>query len=333
MSMEKNQKTLVLPGNGKKRELFCQVMLSPLAGVSDCIFRSLVRRWAPDALLFTEMVSATSLNLGHGIEKVARLSEEEGPVGVQLFDFRPEAIAIAAREAEAAGAFLIDINMGCPVRKVAKKGGGSGLLRNPELAAKIVSKVAESVSIPVTVKTRLGWCKDSADPIKFALKLQKAGAQLITLHGRTREQGFSGIADWTTISNVKEALDIPLIANGDINNPDDAFRCLKVTKADGLMIGRGSLGAPWIIGQINSALKGQKILTTPSPLTRMNIAREHLLMLLDKKGEHGLLIARKHMNWTCKGFQGATRLRKQLLQAQTSKKAMKILEEGITNLG
>ncbi|MFO0074646.1 MAG: tRNA-dihydrouridine synthase, partial [Cyanobacteriota bacterium] len=168
---------LRLQGNGTPRQLRCRVLQSPLAGVSDRIFRGLVRRWAPDALLFTEMVNATSLELGFGRIKVAELSRESGPIGVQLFDHRPAAMAEAARRAEAAGAFLIDINMGCPVKKIAKKGGGSGLIRDPELAARIVETVAAAVQVPVTVKTRLGWGHDSADAIGFARTLEDAGAR------------------------------------------------------------------------------------------------------------------------------------------------------------
>ena len=156
---------LVLPGNGTARRLRCRVLQSPLAGVSDRIFRGLVRRWAPDALLFTEMVNATSLELGFGLQKVEELHQEAGPIGVQLFDHRPEAMAEAARRAEASGAFLIDINMGCPVKKIAKKGGGSGLIRDPDLAARIVEAVAAAVTVPVTVKTRLGWCGSTLDPV------------------------------------------------------------------------------------------------------------------------------------------------------------------------
>ena len=149
-------------------------------------------------------------------------------------------MAEAARRAEAAGAFLIDINMGCPVKKIAKKGGGSGLIREPELAMRIVSAVAAAVQVPVTVKTRLGWCGTDADPIGWCQQLQDAGAQLLTLHGRTWEQGFKGQADWGAIAAVKQALAIPVIANGDINSPDDARRCLEQTGADGVMVGRGS---------------------------------------------------------------------------------------------
>ena len=317
---------LQLAGRGTPRLLRCRVLQSPLAGVSDRIFRGLVRRWAPDALLFTEMVNATSLELGHGLQKVEELALEQGPIGVQLFDYRPAAMADAARRAEAAGAFLIDINMGCPVKKIAKKGGGSGLIRDPELAARIVNSVAAAVSIPVTVKTRLGWCGHDLDPVSWCRQLEDAGAQLLTLHGRTREQGFKGHADWEAIATVKQALAIPVIANGDVNSAADALRCLAATKADGVMVGRGSMGAPWLVGQIDAALSGRPIPEAPGALERIALAREQLLALVEAKGEHGLLIARKHMGWTCSGFTGAPQLRHALMRAPTPTEALALLD-------
>ncbi|WP_087069284.1 tRNA dihydrouridine synthase DusB [Cyanobium sp. NIES-981] len=308
------------------RFLRCRVLQSPLAGVSDRIFRGLVRRWAPDALLFTEMVNATSLELGHGLQKVEELASESGPIGVQLFDHRPAAMADAARRAEAAGAFLIDINMGCPVRKIARKGGGSGLIRDPELARRIVEAVAAAVAIPVTVKTRLGWCGSDADPISWCRQLQEAGAQLLTLHGRTREQGFKGRADWGAIAAVKQALTIPVIANGDVNTPEEALHCLAATGADGLMVGRGTMGAPWLVGQIDAALSGRPVPPTPGAAERIALAAEQLQALVAAKGDHGLLIARKHMGWTCTGFPGAPQLRHALMRAPTPAEALTLLE-------
>ena len=320
------QVPLQLSGNGTPRALRCRVLQSPLAGVSDRIFRELVRRWAPDALLFTEMVNATSLELGFGLQKVEELAEESGPIGVQLFDYRPAAMAEAAKRAEAAGAFLIDINMGCPVKKIAKKGGGSGLIRDPELAARIVDTVAAAVAIPVTVKTRLGWCGSDADPVSWCRQLESAGAQLLTLHGRSREQGFKGRADWGAIAAVKRALKIPLIANGDINTPEDALRCLAQTGADGVMVGRGTMGAPWLVGQIDAALGGRPIPPTPGPAAKLALAAEQLQALVAAKGDHGLLIARKHLSWTCTGFPGAPQLRHALMRAPTPAEALALLQ-------
>ncbi len=316
---------LHLEGNGADRMLTCRVLQSPLAGVSDGIFRSLVRRWAPEALLFTEMVNATALELGHGGAKMAALDQDPGPVGVQLFDHRPEAMAEAARRAEAAGAWLIDINMGCPVRKVARKGGGSGLLRQPDLALRIVAAVAAAVRVPVTVKTRLGWCGASADPVGFALALQNAGARALTLHGRTREQGFSGRADWAAIGRVKAALRIPLIANGDITSPEEALRCLAITGADGVMVGRGSLGHPWLVGRIAAALAGRPLPPESDCRARIALAREHLEALVAARGDQGLVIARKHLGWTCQGFTGAARLRQALMVAPSLESALELL--------
>ena len=318
---------LLLPGRGLPRALRCRVLQSPLAGVSDRVFRSLVRRWSDDALLFTEMVNATSLELGHGRCKVDELSSEAGPIGVQLFDHRPAAMAEAARRAEAAGAFLIDINMGCPVKKIAKKGGGSGLIREPELAARIVAAVAEAVQIPVTVKTRLGWCGSDATPVRWCQQLEAAGAQLLTLHGRTREQAFKGSADWHAIAAVKRALTIPVVANGDVNGVDDALRCLNVTGADGVMVGRGSMGAPWLVGQIDAALSGRQVPSTPGAFERLSLARDQLVALVAAKGDHGLLIARKHMSWTCTGFTGAPQLRHALMRAPTVPEALALLDQ------
>ncbi len=329
--MEQPLPSICLKGNGKIRNIYSRALQSPLSGVSDQVFRSLVRRWAPEALLFTEMVNAKSLELGFGRGKVEELSKEVGPIGVQLFNNCPHAIVSAAIRAEAAGAFLIDINMGCPVKKISRKGGGSALLKTPELAAKIVKNVANAVQLPVTVKTRLGWSTESSNPIDFAKRIEDAGAQLITLHGRTRQQGFSGKADWEAIAKVKKAVTIPVIANGDINSVDDALNCLATTGADGVMIGRGSMGAPWLVGQISCALEGKKVFPTPTPKERVGLAVEQLKSLISIKGDHGLLIARKHLNWTCKGFKGASNLRYALMRAKTPDEAFYLLEKQLSS--
>ncbi len=315
--------SLLIKGKGISRQIKSSVIQSPLAGVTDKIFRKFIRRWAPESLLFTEMINATSLNLGYGVEKINQISKEEGPVGIQLFDNRPYSVADAAKESESSGAYLIDINMGCPVKKIAKKGGGSALLKDPSLAVELVKRISNAVKIPVSVKTRIGWSeKDKDKNIKeFLLRLQDAGANMFTIHGRTREQGFNGKADWNVIRELKEQLEIPVIANGDIYNVNDAIECLKITKADGIMIGRGVLGAPWIIGEIDSALKGLENFKKPSTEEKLHLIMEHIDELIFEIGEHGLLLARKHMAWTCKDFDGAQNLRKNLIKAKSSKEA------------
>ena len=313
--------SLIIKGRGVSREIKSNVIQSPLAGVTDKIFRKFIRRWAPDSLLFTEMINATSLKLGYGLEKINQISNEEGPVGIQLFDNRPNSIADAAKEAESLGAYIIDINMGCPVKKIAKKGGGSALLKDPSLAVELVKQISRAVKIPVSVKTRIGWSYKDKNILDFLLRLQDAGANMFTIHGRTREQGFNGKADWQFIRKLKEELEIPLIANGDIYNVKDAIECLKITKADGIMIGRGILGSPWIIGEIDSALKGLENFKKPTVEEKLHLIIEHIDELIFEKGQHGLLLARKHIAWTCKEFEGAQSLRKNLVKAKSPQEA------------
>jgi len=315
------QNSLVIKGKGVSREIKSSVIQSPLAGVTDKIFRKFIRRWAPESLLFTEMINATGLNLGYGVEKMTQISKEEGPIGIQLFDNRPNAVADAAKESEAFGAYIIDINMGCPVKKIAKKGGGSALLKDHSLAVEIVRRISESVKIPVSVKTRIGWSDKDKNIKEFLFRLQDAGANMFTIHGRTRKQGFNGKADWKFIRELKEELEIPVIANGDIYNVKDAIECLRITKADGIMIGRGVLGAPWIIGEIDSALKGYEDFKSPTTEEKLHLMIEHIDELIFEKGEHGLLLARKHIGWTCKDFDGAQNLKKNLFKAKSPEEA------------
>tara|TARA_Y100001933_G_C18954595_1_gene545381 strand:- start:54 stop:1055 length:1002 start_codon:yes stop_codon:yes gene_type:complete len=323
---------IVIKGKGKSHLIRSKVLLSPLAGVTDKTFRKLVRKWAPESLLFTEMVNATSLNKGYGKEKINQISSEDGPIGIQLFDNRPDAIAEAAIEAECSGAFLIDINMGCPVKKIAKKGGGSALLKNPKLAIELVKKISSAVNIPVTVKTRIGWSNKDKNIEEFGLRLQDAGANLVTIHGRTREQGFSGKADWEIIRKLKNKLEIPVIANGDIRSGEDAIKCLKITNADGVMIGRGVLGAPWIVGEIHSFIEGYDNFKKPNIHEKLQLIVEHLEELISAKGNHGLLIARKHISWTCKNFIGADKLRNTLIRAKSAQEIKYLINQAKESL-
>ena len=321
-----------LRGKGVSRIINSKVMLSPLAGVTDKIFRKLVRKWAPESLLFTEMINATSLKHGYGTQKIKQLELEKGPIGVQIFDNRPFAVSEAAKLAEDSGAFLIDINMGCPVKKISRKGGGSALINDRLLAIELVKRVSNAVKVPVTVKTRLGWENKEENIEEFLLSLQDAGAEMITLHGRTRKEGFSGKADWEMIGKIKDLLEIPVIANGDIKNPKDAFNCFKKTNADGLMIGRGILGSPWKIGEIDYAVKEIKGFKEPNIEEKLLLIIEHLDELIKEKGSHGLLIARKHISWTCKNFPGAISLRNKLVRAIDANEVKELINKAIKTL-
>ena len=321
-----------LKGKGLTRIIKSKVILSPLAGVTDKVFRKLVRKWAPDSLLFTEMINATSLKKGYGKQKIKQLELEQGPVGVQIFDNRPNAVSEAAKLAEDSGAFLIDINMGCPVKKISKKGGGSALIKDRLLAIELVKRVSNAVKVPVTIKTRLGWDNKEENIEEFLLNLQDAGATMITIHGRTRKEGFSGTADWEMIGRIKKILEIPVIANGDIRNPNDALNCLKQTNADGLMIGRGILGSPWKIGEIDHAIKELKGFKEPIIEEKLLLLIEHLDELIKEKGNHGLLIARKHISWTCKNFAGATTLRNNLVRAIDAEEVKELINKTIQAL-
>ena len=323
---------ITLKGKNITRILKSQAILSPLAGVTDNVFRKIVRKWAPNSLLFTEMINATSLKQGFGVQKIKQLMSEQGPVGVQIFDNRPFSVSEAAKEAEYYGAYLIDINMGCPVKKISKKGGGSALIKDRKLGLELVKRVIEAVQVPVTVKTRLGWNNKEENIEDFLLNLQDAGVSMITLHGRTRKQGFSGNADWEMIGRVKDLLEIPLIANGDIKSPEDALTYLKETNADGLMIGRGVLGAPWKLGEIDYAIREIKGFTPPNIEQRLTLIIEHLDELVKEKGDKGLLIARKHISWTCKNFPGATNLRNKLVRALNVEEVKNLINNMIETL-
>ncbi|MGL5796556.1 MAG: tRNA dihydrouridine synthase DusB, partial [Waterburya sp.] len=265
-----------------------RVFQSPLSGVTDLVFRRLVRHYADQSMLYTEMVSAREIHHLQELPKIMAISADEDPISIQLFDCRPDFMAEAAQKAVAEGANTIDINMGCPVNKITKKGGGSFLLRQPEVAEAIVKTVVEAVDVPVTVKTRIGWDDTEINIIDFARRMEAQGAKMLTLHARTRAQGYNGTARWEWIAKVKQALSIPVIANGDIFSVEAAIKCLELTNADGVMCSRGSLGYPFLVGEIDHYLKTGSKLPPPSTVTQLQCAKEHLLGLWQYKGQQGI---------------------------------------------
>ena len=309
-----------------------RVFQSPLSGVTDLVFRRLVRRHAPESMIYTEMVSASELHHRQHPPPLMDIGPNEQPIGIQLFDCRPDFMAEAAEKAVAAGAKMVDINMGCPVNKITKKGGGSSLLRQPEVAEAIVKAVVGAVKIPVTVKTRLGWNDDEINILDFAQRLQDAGAMMLTLHGRTRAQGYQGKADWEWIAKVKAALTIPVVANGDIFSVESAYQCLALTNADGVMCSRGTLGYPFLVGEIDHFLRTGETLAPTTPVQRLECAKEHLKGLWEYKGQRGIFQSRKHLAWYCKGFNGASELREKLSRIDSLEEGSLLIDEAIADL-
>ncbi|BAZ42402.1 dihydrouridine synthase TIM-barrel protein nifR3 [Calothrix sp. NIES-4101] len=313
-------------------EVNSRVLQSPLSGVTDLVFRRLVRRYAPDSMLYTEMVHASQIQYVKTLPKIMEVDPNERPISIQLFDCRSHFLAQAAQKAVTEGADTVDLNMGCPVNKITRKGGGSSLLRQPELAEEIVREVVKAVDVPITVKTRIGWDDDEITILEFAQRMQDAGAKMITVHGRTRAQGYTGHARWEWIGKVKEVLEIPVIGNGDIFSVESALRCLEVTGADGVMCSRGTLGYPFLVGEVDYFLKTGEILPPATPIERLECAKEHLQALAEYKGQRGIYQARKHMAWYAKGFVGASELRSDLNQVETSQQGVDLLDKAIEKL-
>lgn len=283
-------------------QLNTPVFLAPMAGVTDYAFRTVCAQLGAAATV-TEMVSSRALVYGDK-KSAALLRKNPGSIcGAQIFGNDPAMMAQAAGIAlELSGCDFIDINMGCPMPKVANNGDGCGLMRTPETACRIVEAVRAAVKVPVTVKCRLGWDRGNINVVELARGLEAAGANMLTVHGRTRSQLYSGVADWDTIAKVRRAVSIPVIANGDITGAVAAKRCLNRTGADGLMIGRASFGDPWVFAEVTAALHGEEIPPRPPLRERITTAMEQFRLAEEDHGEHiACLEARKHFAWYLKG--------------------------------
>lgn len=311
----------------KNLELKNNVLLAPMAGVTDKAFRMITKPFGP-GLMYTEMVSGKGLF--YNSKKTSDLlatEEDERPVATQLFGHEPDVLASIAEKALEFGAELIDINMGCPAPKITGSGDGSALSKTPQLAGEIVAAVVAAVDVPVTVKIRKGWDDSLINAVEMAQIAEKNGASAITVHGRTRQQFYSGTADLDIIKEVKQAVSIPVIGNGDIIDEDSAKRMLNYTGCDGIMIGRGAQGNPWIFERVIHFLETGKKLPLPTPEERAKKMKEHLELLIKYKGDYrGIQEARKHMAWYIKGCRGGAKLREAIMRASTQGEMLKIID-------
>jgi len=306
------------------------LILAPMAGISEAPFRQICRRFGAD-ILMTEFLSAEAIK--RGIRKTlegCEFEEVERPIGIQIYgadaDAMGRAAAIVTEEYQPE---FIDINFGCPVKKVVQRNGGSGCLRDLDLVDRIIRAVTGATQVPVTVKTRSGWSEDGRDPVGIALRMQDAGARAFTLHPRTRTQMFAGHADWDEIARVVEALEIPVIGNGDITGAEDLVRMQQHTGCAAIMVGRASFGNPWIFRDGRALLAGQALPPAPSAEERFRVALEHAGLALRLQGDSRKTVVefRKHLGWYTRGLPGASHLREQLFQVESMVEAATIFRE------
>ncbi len=294
-------------------EIKNSICLAPMAGIADRAFRELCVSYGAGYVV-SEMVSSKGLIMGdRKSEQLLTLGEDERPAGVQIFGDEPEIMARAAIKCIDKAPQIIDINMGCPAPKIATNGGGASLMKNPRLAGEIIREVVSSVDIPVTVKIRKGWDDNSVNAVELAKIAEKNGAAAITVHGRTRMQMYSGKVDYSIISDVKKAVDIPVIGNGDIVDEQSAAIMLEKTNCDGIMIGRGALGNPWLFSRLNAYLTECRVLPEVSICEKMVVMLRHIKKIIEYKGEYtAMREARHHAAYYTKGIRGGTAYRKQI---------------------
>lgn len=307
------------------------IFLAPMAGITDLPFRILARNFG-SSLCFTEMISANGL-----IRKTCKSyrylesSPDDRPLGVQIFGADPDILCEAAGIVTGMGADLVDINAGCPVKKVLKTGAGAALMRDPEKFAAVVKRVRGGTHLPLTVKIRSGWADNEINAVEIAGIAEGCGADALVLHPRTMKQGFSGEADWNLIGMVKKRAGIPIIGSGDIRKPEDALAMMEETGCDGVMVARGALGNPWIFKGITDLLSDRPYSSTPSPMERESVIRRHLEASISLYGEKmGVKSFRKHLLWYTKGLKGGSRFRKTAVSVNEVGELLEMTHEYLT---
>lgn len=310
------------------------VVMAPMAGVTDLPYR-LIARELGAALVYSELVSAKGICYGSDRTlKLLETDEAERPVGLQIFGGEADVMVQAAMHVQEGQPDLLDINMGCPVPKVTRNDEGCALMLDPQRAGRLVGRVVEAVDLPVTVKIRKGWDDQHVTAPAVARELERAGVTAIAIHGRTREAFYTGSADWSIIREVKQAVDIPVIGNGDVTSPQDAARMLEETGCDAVMIGRACLGDPWIFRRVVRYLQTGELLPMPSARERLEMAMRHLRMAVDFKGEYrAVREMRKPVAWYLKGISGSNRIKQRVQREEQAAIVLEVLADFLHELG
>lgn len=303
------------------------IILAPMAGVTDLPFRLLCSERGA-GLAGMEMVSAKAILYGNkNTEELLAIHPEEGPVSLQLFGSDPKIVSEMAKRIEERPFAVLDINMGCPVPKIVNNGEGSALMREPKLAGEIIAATVKAIKKPVTVKIRKGFDAEHVNAVEMAKIAEASGAAAVTVHGRTREQFYSGQADWEIIAKVKEAVSVPVIGNGDVTDGETAARLLVMTGCDGVMIGRAARGNPWIFGQVAAYLEGGRILPPPGMEEKKRMILRHAALQMETKGEYtGVREMRKHLSWYTAGMANSARLRQRVNLAERFEEIAELVE-------
>ena len=309
-----------------------KVFLSPMAGVTDLPLR-LICKEQDCGMLYTEMINAKALCYDdQNTKKMLKIEEEEHPVAVQIFGSDPAFMGGAAEILNEYPNEILDINMGCPAPKVIKNGDGSALMKNPKLAEEVLKSVVKNSKKPVTLKIRKGWDDNNINAVEIAKIAEASGISALAIHGRTREQYYSGKADWDIIAKIKESINIPVIGNGDVFEVEDAINMINKTNCDAIMIGRGAQGNPWIFKRINHYMKTGEILPEPTGEEKINTALKHLKLAIDEHGEYvAVREMRKHIAWYLKGLRGSARLRDEINKIESYEEVVNKLRDYLSH--
>ncbi|WP_419742231.1 tRNA dihydrouridine synthase DusB [Paraclostridium dentum] len=309
-----------------------KVFLSPMAGVTDLPFR-LICKEQDCGMLYTEMINAKALCYDdQNTKKMLKIEEEEHPVAVQIFGSDPAFMGGVAEILNEYPNEILDINMGCPAPKVIKNGDGSALMKNPKLAEEVLKSVVKNSKKPVTLKIRKGWDDNNINAVEIAKIAEASGISALAIHGRTREQYYSGKADWDIIAKIKENIDIPVIGNGDVFEVEDAINMINKTNCDAIMIGRGAQGNPWIFKRINHYMKTGEILPEPTGEEKINTALKHLKLAIDEHGEYvAVREMRKHIAWYLKGLRGSAKLRDEINKIESYEEVVNKLRDYLSH--